>query len=131
MHSEPEGRSSLPDGLSNRMVRTQLDGFRGRAVNTTGDGFIATFDGPARAVQCGQVILDGARSLGLDVRVGVHVGECETRGDDLAGIAVHIGARVCATNGASSPPRPRTGSGCCGNRGSAQPAGGVDGKRRR
>jgi class 3 adenylate cyclase len=78
------------------MVRTQLEGFRGRAVNTTGDGFLATFDGPARAVRCAQAIGDGARSLGIDVRAGVHVGECESRGDDLAGIAVHIGARVCA-----------------------------------
>jgi len=78
------------------MVRTQLDVFRGRAVNTTGDGFLATFDGPARAVRCAQAIRDGARALGIDVRAGVHVGECETRGDDLAGIAVHIGARVCA-----------------------------------
>jgi class 3 adenylate cyclase len=78
------------------MVRTQLEGFRGRAVNTTGDGFLSTFDGPARAVRCGQAIGDGARSLGIDVRAGVHVGECESRGDDLAGIAVHIGARVCA-----------------------------------
>src|SRR3954462_9159753 len=78
------------------MVRAQLDRFRGRAVNTTGDGFLATFDGPARAVRCAEAIRDGARSLAIDVRAGVHAGECETRGDDLAGIAVHIGARVCA-----------------------------------
>jgi class 3 adenylate cyclase/pimeloyl-ACP methyl ester carboxylesterase len=78
------------------MVRTQLDRFRGREINTTGDGFFATFDGPARAVRCAQAILDSARSLGIEVRAGVHVGECEVRGNDLAGIAVHIGARVCA-----------------------------------
>jgi class 3 adenylate cyclase len=78
------------------MVRTQLDRFRGREINTTGDGFFATFDGPARAVRCAHAILDDARSLGIEVRAGVHVGECEVRGDDLAGIAVHIGARVCA-----------------------------------
>jgi len=78
------------------MVRTQLERFRGREINTTGDGFLATFDGPARAVKCAQAIIDGARLLGFDLRAGVHVGECEVRGDDLAGIAVHIGARVCA-----------------------------------
>jgi class 3 adenylate cyclase len=78
------------------MVRTQLERFRGQEINTAGDGFFATFDGPARAVRCAQAIADGARPLGIDVRAGVHVGECEKRGDDLAGIAVHIGARVCA-----------------------------------
>jgi class 3 adenylate cyclase len=78
------------------MVRTQLERFRGREINTTGDGFFATFDGPAHAVQCAQAITDSARLQGIDVRAGVHVGECEVRGDDLAGITVHIGARVCA-----------------------------------
>jgi class 3 adenylate cyclase len=78
------------------MVRTQLDRFRGREINTTGDGFFATFDGPARAVRCAQAIVEGAHSLDVDVRAGVHVGECEARGDDLTGIAVHIGARLCA-----------------------------------
>jgi class 3 adenylate cyclase/pimeloyl-ACP methyl ester carboxylesterase len=78
------------------MVRTQLARFRGREINTAGDGFFATFDGPARAVQCAQTIADGARLLGIGVRAGVHVGECEVRGEDLTGIAVHIGARVCA-----------------------------------
>ena len=78
------------------VVRAQLGRFRGREVNTTGDGFLATFDGPARAVQCGQAIASDAGRLGIQIRAGVHVGECEVRGDDLAGIAVHIGARVCA-----------------------------------
>jgi class 3 adenylate cyclase/pimeloyl-ACP methyl ester carboxylesterase len=78
------------------MVRTHLERFRGREVNTTGDGFLAVFDGPARAVQCAQAVAGGAGPLGIQVRAGVHVGECEVRGDDLAGIAVHIGARVCA-----------------------------------
>ena len=78
------------------MVRTQLERFRGREINTAGDGFFATFDGPARAVQCAQAIVGGARLLGIDVRAGVHVGECEVRADDLTGIAVHVGARVCA-----------------------------------
>jgi class 3 adenylate cyclase/pimeloyl-ACP methyl ester carboxylesterase len=78
------------------MVRDELARFKGREVNTTGDGFFATFDGPARAVRCAQAIVEGARSLGVEVRAGVHVGECEKRGNDLTGIAVHIGARVCA-----------------------------------
>ena len=81
------------------MVRTQLGRFRGREINTAGDSFFATFDGPARAVQCAQAIVDGARQLGIEVRAGVHVGECEVRGDDLTGIAVHIGARVSALAG--------------------------------
>ena len=78
------------------MVRTQLERFRGREINTAGDGFFATFDGPARAVRCAQAISDAALPLGIDIRAGVHAGECEVRGDDYTGIAVHIGARVCA-----------------------------------
>ena len=82
------------------MVRAQLEQFRGREINTAGDGMFATFDGPARAVRCAQAIADGAHPLGIEVRAGVHVGECEVRGNDLAGLAVHIGARVCALAGA-------------------------------
>lgn len=78
------------------MVRRQLDRFQGREVNTTGDGFVAAFDGPTRAIHCATAIRDGARSLGLEVRAGVHTGECEQRGDDLGGVAVHIGARIGA-----------------------------------
>lgn len=78
------------------MVRAEFERFRGREINTAGDGFFAVFDGPARAVRCAQSITEGARLLGVDVRAGVHAGECEVRGDDLAGISVHIGARVCA-----------------------------------
>jgi class 3 adenylate cyclase len=78
------------------MVRTQLERFRGREINTAGDGFFATFDGPARAVRCAQAIADAARPLGVDVRAGVHSGEWEVRGGDYTGIAVHIGSRVCA-----------------------------------
>ena len=81
------------------MARTQFDRFRGREVSTTGDGVFATFDGPARAVRCAHAVIEAARSLGVEIRAGVHVGECERRGDDLAGIAVHIGARVCALAG--------------------------------
>jgi class 3 adenylate cyclase len=80
-------------------VRRQLDRFRGRAVSTTGDGFLATFDGPARAIRCAAAIADGVRELGLEVRAGVHTGEVERRGDDVGGLAVHIGARVGAVGG--------------------------------
>lgn len=78
------------------MVRRQLARFRGREVKTTGDGFLATFDGPARAIQCGCAVRDGAQQMGVAVRIGLHSGEVELRGDDIAGIAVHIGARVAA-----------------------------------
>jgi class 3 adenylate cyclase len=79
-----------------RTVRDQFKRFGGREVNTTGDGFIAAFDGPARAVRCGTAIVD-ALGPDLEVRVGVHTGECEARGSDLGGLAVHIAARVAAS----------------------------------
>jgi class 3 adenylate cyclase len=79
-----------------KAVRRQLARFRGNEVNTTGDGFLATFDGPARAVECACAIRDAARQLGVEVRSGVHTGEIELRGDDIAGVAVHIAARVAA-----------------------------------
>jgi class 3 adenylate cyclase len=82
------------------MVRDALAVFVGREVNTTGDGFFAVFDGPARAVRCARAVVTGAAALGLDVRTGVHTGECEVRGEDYLGIAVHIGARVAAIAGA-------------------------------
>jgi class 3 adenylate cyclase len=75
-------------------VRVVLQKYRGREINTSGDGFLATFDGPARAIRCAGAIRDAVRSLGLEVRCGLHTGECELVGKDLAGIAVHIGARV-------------------------------------
>jgi len=78
------------------LVRRQVERFRGRAVKSTGDGFLALFDGPARAVRCAAAITAAAEHLGLAVRAGVHTGECELRGDDVAGIAVHTGARVAA-----------------------------------
>jgi pimeloyl-ACP methyl ester carboxylesterase len=77
-------------------VRDELRRYRGREVKTMGDGFLATFDGPARAIRCGQAIVAGAGSLGLEVRVGLHTGEVELIGDDVGGIAVHIAARVGA-----------------------------------
>jgi class 3 adenylate cyclase len=79
-----------------KAVRRQLARFRGTEVNTTGDGFLATFEGPARAVECACAIRDVARQLGVEVRSGVHTGEIELRGDDIAGVAVHIAARVAA-----------------------------------
>jgi class 3 adenylate cyclase len=81
------------------MIRRQLDRFAGREINTTGDGLLATFDGPARAIRCAQAIRDGSRQLEIDARVGLHTGEVETMGDDIGGLAVHIGERVCASAG--------------------------------
>jgi class 3 adenylate cyclase len=81
------------------VVRKELTRFRGREVKQTGDGFLAAFDGPARAVQCAASITDRVRPLGIDIRAGVHTGECELRGGDVAGMAVHIGARVGARAG--------------------------------
>jgi class 3 adenylate cyclase len=79
-----------------RTVREQLRRFRGREINTTGDGFVASFDGPARAIRCAQAINEATEKLGVQLRVGMHTGECEVRGDDLGGLAVHIAARVGA-----------------------------------
>ena len=70
-------------------------------VKTTGDGFLATFDGPARGVRCASAIVQEIEPLGIEVRAGLHTGECEMIGDDVGGIAVHIGARVAALAGAS------------------------------
>jgi len=78
------------------IIRRNLSRFRGREVKTTGDGILATFDGPARGVRCACAITDEIRPLGIDVRAGLHTGECEVMGDDVGGIAVHIGARVAA-----------------------------------
>ena len=78
------------------VVRSQLLRFRGREVNTGGDGFLAMFDGPQRAIRCALAIRDAVRAFGIEVRAGLHTGECEIRGDDIGGIAVHIGARVSA-----------------------------------
>jgi class 3 adenylate cyclase len=81
------------------VVRAQLVRFRGREVNTSGDGFLAAFDGPQRAIRCAMAIRDAVKSLGIEVRAGLHTGECEIRGDDIGGIAVHIGARISALAG--------------------------------
>jgi len=79
-----------------RLVRTQLGYFRGREMDTAGDGFFATFDGPARAIRCACAIRDVVRELGLEIRAGLHTGECELLDDKVGGIAVHIGARVAS-----------------------------------
>jgi class 3 adenylate cyclase len=81
------------------VVRAQLSRFRGREVNTSGDGFFAMFDGPQRAIRCAMAIRDAVQSLGIEVRAGLHTGECEVRGDAIGGIGVHIGARVSALAG--------------------------------
>ena len=81
------------------VVRSQLSRFRGREVNTSGDGFLAMFDGPQRAIRCAMAIRDAVQALGIEVRAGLHTGEVEVRGDDIGGIAVHIGARVSALAG--------------------------------
>ena len=83
------------------VVRSQLARFRGREVNTSGDGFLAMFDGPQRAIRCAMAIRDAVQALGIEVRAGLHTGECEVRGDDIGGIGVHIGARVNALAGAN------------------------------
>jgi pimeloyl-ACP methyl ester carboxylesterase len=79
------------------MVRRQLARYGGREVKTTGDGFLATFDGPARGIRCALAIRDGAHRLAIEVRAGLHTGELELRGEDVGGIAVHIGNRVASS----------------------------------
>jgi class 3 adenylate cyclase len=83
------------------VVRSQLARFRGREVNTSGDGFLAMFDGPQRAIRCAMAIRNAVQALGIQVRAGLHTGECEVRSDDIGGIAVHIGARVSSLAGAN------------------------------
>jgi len=79
-----------------RIVRGEIGRFRGREIKTLGDGFLATFDGPARAVRCAGAIIEAVRDLSLQVRCGVHTGEIEVKGDDIGGIAVHIASRIAA-----------------------------------
>jgi class 3 adenylate cyclase len=84
-----------------QLVRSNLARFRGREIKTMGDGFLATFDGPARGVRCAESIAAGVRSLGIEIRAGLHTGEVALEGDDVAGLGVAIGARVGALAGAS------------------------------
>src|SRR5262245_50009514 len=83
-------------GAHHALARREIARFRGREVDTAGDGFLATFDGPARGIRCAAAIVSGGKELGLAVRAGLHTGECEVIGDKVGGIAVHIGARVAA-----------------------------------
>ncbi len=85
----------------NALVRKELARFRGVEMDTTGDGFFATFDGPARAIRCALAISDDVQQLGIQIRAGLHTGECELTGNKVGGIAVHIGARVMAHSGAN------------------------------
>jgi len=92
---DDEWRSLL--ALHDQIARTQISHFGGTEVKQTGDGFLASFSSPTRAIRCASAIRDAVADLGLQLRVGVHSGECEIVGDDLAGIAVHIASRVAAT----------------------------------
>jgi len=85
--------------LHDSASRRHVERYRGNVVRTTGDGMLATFDGPARAIHCAVAVRDAVRNLGLEVRAGLHTGEIELMADDLSGIAVHIGARVSAMAG--------------------------------
>jgi class 3 adenylate cyclase len=77
-------------------VRSELAQYRGEELNTTGDGFHASFDGPARAIRCAVSITDALHGVGIDCRIGLHAGECELRGGTASGVAIHIAARVAA-----------------------------------
>jgi class 3 adenylate cyclase len=79
-----------------RLAAHEVERFRGRLIKTTGDGILATFDGPARAIRCAQAIGVGTSPLGLEIRGGLHTGEIERRGDDVSGVAVHLAQRVCS-----------------------------------
>jgi class 3 adenylate cyclase len=79
-----------------KTVREHLHRFRGIEINTTGDGFLASFDGPARAIRCAEAMIESITKLGIELRIGLHTGECEVRGHDLGGLAVHIAARIAA-----------------------------------
>ena len=80
----------------NEVVRRELERFRGREVNTTGDGFLATFDGPARAVRCAKALVGRLAAVGVRIRAGVHTSEIEVIGDDVRGLGVHVAARIMA-----------------------------------
>ena len=88
-------------GRHDELVRAELECQRGREVKTMGDGFLATFDGPARGIRCASAIADQVGTLGIEVRAGLHTGECELVGDDICGMAVNIGARIGALAGAN------------------------------
>jgi class 3 adenylate cyclase len=91
-----------------KLVRARLEQFEGREVKTTGDGFLAIFDGPTRAVECARALVDDMPSLGIEVRAGMHTGEVELMGEDIGGIAVHVAARISALAGAGEVLASRT-----------------------
>jgi class 3 adenylate cyclase len=97
-HLAQQGDRQWRDSLNryDYSVQHQLERFRGRLINTTGDGTLATFDGPARAIECARAIAEAVKGIGIDLRAGLHTGEVELRGQDVAGMAVHIAARVSA-----------------------------------
>jgi pimeloyl-ACP methyl ester carboxylesterase/class 3 adenylate cyclase len=88
-------------GRHDELMRAELERHRGREVKTMGDGFLATFDGPARGIRCARAIADRVRALDIELRAGLHTGECELIGDDIGGMAVNIGARIGALAGAN------------------------------
>lgn len=102
-HAAALGDGRWRDLLDNHdaVIRHELERFGGREVNTAGDGFVATFTSPSAGIACADAIVDAVRVLGTEVRVGIHAGEVEVRGSDVAGMAVHIGARVAALAGPS------------------------------
>jgi class 3 adenylate cyclase len=83
------------------LIRRELGRSGGLEVKTIGDGFLATFDGPARAIQCARAIVQAAEAIGIDIRAGIHTGEIERMGDDVGGMGVHIGSRVASAAGAA------------------------------
>jgi class 3 adenylate cyclase len=102
-NQRPENPPGIGDGVwrekleqHHELVRRQLFRYRGVEVDTAGDGFFASFDGPARAIRCASAISSGVRELGLDVRAGLHTAECELVDGKVAGIGVHTGARVAS-----------------------------------
>ena len=95
-HAARLGDRRWHDLISNhdRLIHEQIAVYRGRTIRSTGDGVFAAFDGPARAIRCALSVVEAARGLDVDLRAGLHTGECELAGDDLAGVTVHIGARI-------------------------------------
>jgi class 3 adenylate cyclase len=87
-------------GRHDELMRREIERYRGRPIKTLGDGFLATFDGPARAIHCAEAARDAVRTLGLEIRAGLHTGEVELAGGGVRGIAVHTGARVASHAGA-------------------------------
>lgn len=104
--AEALGDSSWTEllGRHNALVRRQLAVHRGKEINTAGDGFLASFDGPARAIRCAQAISKSAGDLDIEIRAGLHTGECVIIDGRIGGIAVHIGSRIASKAGCTEPP---------------------------